>query len=532
MNNRSTKLLALLLALLMLFPMVMMACGKGNDTTKPDSTKGTDTTSESTSEDTTEASDTTTESETTSEDETEGTTEDPKKYNNTEYDNFAAFEAEPKKLGVATKIISEITGTYFNKQLKYFVNDTYSADLTTYTEKAVTEINKPNNLIVVWDIKTEGDTVSVYLSPVEFKFETQYTQYSAQQGKDFMLSFKTNLPFIVYAKIAPKTATKSLSMSENTPFVAKQTSGKNGKIEDRIKIKYIFDNPGEYVINFFYRIETNNNREFNLQFATSVPFTITENKKYVDSPFKGYVLNIDGSMSTIAIDRFEAGFYKKFPDMYYSFSTLAQAKQPNEKTIYLRVVTKSTYDPIGHPTDEMIAYVWGRPDTIFFNTSTASALDVEDTMVHELTHIFEKGFNSTPGFFTEGLAEAVRYVYGGNKDSGWNPPNDKTGELVSYNAGGFFVYIAKNYGEYFAHKNRNNPNGVKTILVEIFRLAKDKSWTESNWVWMTGKSYAELLAEYRASNFTMPTDYSKADGNYINFVKDLRATVPEGFVFN
>lgn len=539
MSKRHIKLISLLLALLMMFSVVLTACGSGKDTTAATTTEDKSTNSEEPSTNGTTASEEPNETTVGTTTEPDVTTKEPQTTAvpieaNPAYKDYTGFGTEAVRVGAAHKVLRDVENIYRNYQLKYFISDTYTADLSKYTEieKSSLTANK-KTLLAVWDVKVNGDFASAYLSKIDLGFETEFKNYVTPQGRDFIVNYKMKAPLTIYANIT-KAKSTFFTVDENTPFVATQSTGKDGIVSNRLKIKYVFDNPGEYYVNYFYRADTGDTSEFVFEYIKSVPLTITTNTKYVDSALKGYILNIDGSMTAQAVDKFEAGFYNKFPMMYYAFNDLLGLPPQKHipKTIYIRVIAKSTDDPIGYKASENIAYVWIRPDTVYFKTETASANDAEDTLVHELTHIFEKGFKDTPGFFTEGLAEAVRYIYGGNKTSGWKPPNDKTNELESYNAGGFFVYITKTYADWFKNKYKNHPNGIDNILVELFRLSKNGWEGDKHWIALTGKKFDQLLAEYRASTFTMPTDYNNPNGNYVNFIKDIRVLIPDGYVFS
>lgn len=532
MNKRAIRLISLVLIVMMVMPLVLMACGSKKDSTE---SKSETTTLDGTDTTTTEVEDTSSGVTTTTSDES-NTEEETNPPVNQKYTEWEKWDVTAKQVGAGTSIISKISQTYINDEVKYYIADTYSSDTSKFTLTETSALSSTTRFYAVWDIKlgdvpsdpSEKRTVSVYVSQIEFDFATEFEQYTTQRGKDFIVNFKSLTPNTVYAQIT-KDKNAKLNIADNTPFVATQLTGNTGEVQGKLKIKYTDLEPGTYYVNYYVR-----GLGTTLTLVDSVPLKVTENKKYTPSPFKVYVLNIDGYSSISTIDRAEARFYQFFPSIYYAYTELPDTNKGRFKTVYVRITKGTSNDPKTGGADA-IAYVSSPADTFYWDATWAARIDDVDCMVHEITHVLQNSFIDVPGFFTEGIAEYSRYVYGGDRNSTWSPPNDKTNEFEAYNAGGFFVYICKTYNSYLSEKTK----GKKTdIMVEIFRAAKTGTWRNtsgkvlpSSWVELTGKEYNELVAEYRASDFTMPTDYSNPNGQYAQFVKDLRVTIPEGYVF-
>jgi len=543
MIKRRIRIMSLILALLMVMPFVLMACGSESKTTdkKSETTdaKTDETTASTTTEDTSlggttyQPGTTIKEPETTEVPETDAPV-------NPAYAEWKAWEKEANMINLGINITSKIAQQYKGSDIKYYINETYSADKSAYRAITTSTVATYNKHFVVWDIDVQEPTdpegkaqVSVYVSELQLNLATEFSRYSTMRDKDFVVSFKTNAPYTVYARIVTNP-NANLNIADNTPFVAMQIKGNNGEVSGRLKVKYTDLTPGtNYYVNFYLRAQG-----AELKPIASVPLTITENKNYKPNQFKIYFLNIDGYSNFSTIDRVEKRFYEFYPTLYYAYTELAGGTRGRFKTVYVRITKGTSNDP-KTGGDDAIAYVSSPPDTFYWDATWAARVDDVDCMVHELTHVLQNSCfsssNGFPGFFTEGIAEYSRYVYGGDSKSTWSPPNDKTNEFQAYNAGGFFVYICKTYNSYLRQKTGNDK---ADIMVEIFRIGKTSSWRHttvgdkiSSWKELTGKEYNELVAEYRASSFTMPTDYNNPNGQYAQFVKDLRVQLPDGYVF-
>lgn len=113
-----------------------------------------------------------------------------------------------------------------------------------------------------------------------------------------------------------------------------------------------------------------------------------------------------------------------------------------------------------------------------------------DVVTHEVMHVAQAYRNSpAPGWLTEGIADYVRYVYGVNNVNGkWALPNYKEGQSYtnSYRiTARFLVWLEKNVRP--------------TLVDELDKSARDKTYTPELWKEKTGKTLDELWAMYAAN---------------------------------
>jgi hypothetical protein len=113
-----------------------------------------------------------------------------------------------------------------------------------------------------------------------------------------------------------------------------------------------------------------------------------------------------------------------------------------------------------------------------------------DVVTHEVMHVVQAYRQTTaPGWLTEGIADYVRYVYGVNNIKGnWALPNYKEGQTYtnSYRiTARFLLWLEKNVR--------------KTIVDELDKSARDKTYTAEIWKEKTGKTLDELWADYVAN---------------------------------
>jgi hypothetical protein len=105
-------------------------------------------------------------------------------------------------------------------------------------------------------------------------------------------------------------------------------------------------------------------------------------------------------------------------------------------------------------------------------------------VAHELTHSVQGYPRGVPGWFTEGMADYARQVYGPKEQPGWALPrrlNEKQSYKDSYRVTGrFFLWLdAKHPG----------------ILDKLHRRAQDREFDVADFKMITGSTIDELWAE-------------------------------------
>jgi hypothetical protein len=194
--------------------------------------------------------------------------------------------------------------------------------------------------------------------------------------------------------------------------------------------------------------------------------TITKKK------FTLIFINKDSLFSSVTKQRMIDAFFKVYP---------AEVKRFNKKS--LRKVTflvDSSYKGVAATSNGIVRYnpSWleKHPEDI-------------DVVTHELMHIVQSYPRGGEGWLTEGIADYVRFKFGVNNEKGnWSLPAFK--ETQSYTnsyriTARFLVWIEKNVR--------------KTLVNEMDEACRKGEYTPELWEKLTGKTVAELWADYAAS---------------------------------
>jgi hypothetical protein len=177
---------------------------------------------------------------------------------------------------------------------------------------------------------------------------------------------------------------------------------------------------------------------------------------------------IDAKLTPIA-GKFVTEFYDCYPRLVERFEN---PKKPAPRDI------KITFAHIGPP-----AFCTGSEIKVSVDWLHQHPNDV-GMITHELTHSVQGyGGGRTPGWFTEGMAEFARQLYG-PKDDGWSLPRkltDKQSYKDSYRTTGrFFVWLEEKH---------------PGVLDKLHRKAQDREFTVAEFKTLTGSSIDELWAE-------------------------------------
>lgn len=105
-------------------------------------------------------------------------------------------------------------------------------------------------------------------------------------------------------------------------------------------------------------------------------------------------------------------------------------------------------------------------------------------LTHELTHIVQAYTGRGPGWFTEGLADYTRLIYGPKEQPGWKLPDrltDRQSYRDSYRVTGRFLqWLDKNYAGSVDKLHRIRQTGTLTnaSFKEVTGIELEALWTE------------------------------------------------------
>jgi len=134
------------------------------------------------------------------------------------------------------------------------------------------------------------------------------------------------------------------------------------------------------------------------------------------------------------------------------------------------------------------AYVSGTRMVIEGDHLRRNPEDTFGVFTHELTHFVQSYPPGTPGWFSEGTADYVRFKF--LPDSKWakivSTHTDKSKPLGAYwSSSAFLIWIEKNY----------SPKAVETVS----RLSREGKYSDDIWKKLTGKTLESLTEEYKKS---------------------------------
>jgi Peptidase of plants and bacteria len=176
---------------------------------------------------------------------------------------------------------------------------------------------------------------------------------------------------------------------------------------------------------------------------------------------------IDAKLTPIA-GKFVTEFYDCYPRLVERFEN---PKKPAPRDI------KITFAHIEPP-----AYCTGSEIKVSVDWLHKHPDDV-GVITHELTHSVQGYPRGVPGWFTEGMAEYARHVFG-PKDDGWSLPrrlNDKQSYKDSYRVTGrFLVWLEEKH---------------PGVVDKLHRKAQDREFDVADFRTFTGSSVDELWTE-------------------------------------
>lgn len=185
---------------------------------------------------------------------------------------------------------------------------------------------------------------------------------------------------------------------------------------------------------------------------------------------KSFSVTISGDIdpdSTPVIGRLTTLFYQSYPKLYERFSNPNRPAPLHVKLIFKQELRVPAYCSGGEIT---INLDWLRkhPDDIALLT-------------HELTHAVQGYGRGVPGWFTEGLADYTRKLYGPEVQPGWELP----AKLTERNK---YTDSYRVTGRFFLWLDEKHPGTVD----KLHRKAQDREFDVGLFKELTGETIDEL----------------------------------------
>lgn len=190
-------------------------------------------------------------------------------------------------------------------------------------------------------------------------------------------------------------------------------------------------------------------------------------------PAAGYSLAIDGEIEpdfAPIVGRLTQLYYESYPKLVARFE---HPERPAPRKI--RLTFERGMKVPAHCSGDVV--------TISIDWLRRNPNDL-GLLTHELTHAVQRYPSPNPGWFTEGLADYARALYGPKQQPGWSLPAKLT-EKQSYTNG--YTTSAK----FLTWIDTKHPGTVD----KLHRKMQDKTMTLDDFKTLTGKTVDELWAE-------------------------------------
>lgn len=187
----------------------------------------------------------------------------------------------------------------------------------------------------------------------------------------------------------------------------------------------------------------------------------------------GYALVIDGDIDpefAPIVGRLAALYYESYPKLVARFE---HPERPAPRKI--RLTFQLGLKVPAHCSGDVI--------TVSVDWLRRNPNDL-GLLTHELTHAVQRYPSPNPGWFTEGLADYARAIYGPKQQPGWSLPTKLT-DKQSYSNG--YTTSAK----FLTWLDTKHPGSVD----KLHRKMQEKTMTLDDFKTLTGKTVDELWTE-------------------------------------
>lgn len=190
-------------------------------------------------------------------------------------------------------------------------------------------------------------------------------------------------------------------------------------------------------------------------------------------PAPGYALVIEGEVEpdfAPIVGRLVQLYYESYPKLVARFE---HRDRPAPRKIHLKFERGM----------KVPAHCAGDVVTVSIDWLRRNPSDL-GLLTHELTHAVQRYPSPNPGWFTEGLADYARALYGPKEQPGWSLPTKLT-EKQSYTNG--YTTSAR----FLTWLEAKHPGSVD----KLHRKMQEKTMTVEDFKTLTGKTVDELWAE-------------------------------------
>ncbi len=195
-------------------------------------------------------------------------------------------------------------------------------------------------------------------------------------------------------------------------------------------------------------------------------------KKTVESP-QPYTLTISGkvdpAMAPVA-GQMTTLFYQSYPRLVERFGNPKKPAPTQIELIFARDI-------------RVPAYCSGSKITVSVDWLTKHPEDV-GLLTHELTHAVQAYPRSGPGWFTEGLADYARHLYGPREQPNWALPAKLTAKQSYKNS-------YRITGKFLLWLDEKHPG----VVDKLHRKMQDREFVIEDFKTLTGKTVDELWEE-------------------------------------